>query len=154
MLKGGQAGVYIYDDGSGSTINWGLGNIDSDPLFGGSANGDYRLSGGSLCIDAGDNSVVPAEVTTDINGLERIVDGDCDGTATVDMGAYELVWVMIGDFEGDDCDVDLGDVSVLSANWGLDNPTIDIAPFRDPDGVIDLGELLVVAGHWLEGVGL
>ncbi len=35
----------------------------------------------------GDNAAI--SLTTDLDGLPRIVDGDWDGTATVDMGAYE-----------------------------------------------------------------
>ena len=45
------------------------------------ANGDYRLSAGSSCIDAGDSSKV-AE-TTDLAGNPRIVG------AAVDVGCYE-----------------------------------------------------------------
>jgi parallel beta-helix repeat protein len=56
----------------------GIGNIVADPLF---ADADGRLSPGSPCIDAGDNSAVT--VTTDLDGNPRIV-----GTA-VDMGAFE-----------------------------------------------------------------
>ncbi len=51
----------------------GTGNIGSDPLFVGAANGDYRLSAGSPCIDAGDNTGVPPEVTTDLDGNPRFV---------------------------------------------------------------------------------
>ncbi|MFC1739439.1 right-handed parallel beta-helix repeat-containing protein, partial [Planctomycetota bacterium] len=50
---------------------------------------DYHLLPTSPCIDAGDNSAVPAGVTTDLDGNARIIDFDFDGTATVDMGAYE-----------------------------------------------------------------
>jgi hypothetical protein len=45
----------------------GTGNIDADPLFVDPANGDFRLSPGSPCIDAGDNSIFP------LGGC-----GDCD----------------------------------------------------------------------------
>ena len=51
---------------------------------------DLRLSAGSPCINAGDNTALPASVTTDIDGLQRITDGDNDGTDTVDMGAHEF----------------------------------------------------------------
>ncbi len=42
---------------------------------------------GSPAIDTGDNTNAPA---TDQRGLPRIVDGNGDGTATIDIGAYEL----------------------------------------------------------------
>jgi hypothetical protein len=67
----------------------GTGNIDADPLFVDSANGNLRLGFGSPAIDAGNNSAVPAGVTTDLDGLPRFADGNADGTATVDMGVYE-----------------------------------------------------------------
>ena len=58
--------------------------------------GDYHLLANSPCIDAGDNDAVPADITTDIDGLLRFFDDpDTDpdtgnGTAPiVDMGAYE-----------------------------------------------------------------
>ena len=74
----------------------GEGNIDADPLFVDPDNGDFRLSAGSLCIDAADNTAVPAGITLDLDGNPRFVD-DPDtpdtgnGTApVVDMGAYEF----------------------------------------------------------------
>jgi hypothetical protein len=93
-VQGGQAG--IYDDGSGNTINWGSGNIDADPEFVdpngldgivGTEDDNLRLSEGSACIDAGNNSAVTG--LTDPDGHRRIIDGDGDGEAFVDMGAYE-----------------------------------------------------------------
>jgi len=64
------------------------GNRSVDPRFVAPANGDYRLQPGSLAVDAGDSTVadVPA---TDLDGDPRVVDGDSDGVAVVDMGAWE-----------------------------------------------------------------
>jgi len=42
-----------------------------------------------LRMDAGDNISVPPAVDEDLDGNQRIVDGDNDGTATVGIGAYE-----------------------------------------------------------------
>ncbi|RKY19561.1 MAG: hypothetical protein DRP63_00415 [Planctomycetota bacterium] len=63
--------------------------IYDNPQFVDAANGDYHLKDTSPCIDAGDNSLVPSGVTTDLDGRQRIVDGNNDGTATVDIGAFE-----------------------------------------------------------------
>src|SRR5207253_5940235 len=65
------------------------GSISSDPLFMSAADGDFHLRLGSLAIDAGDNSV-PNLPTTDFDGNPRIVDGNNDGAAIVDLGAYEV----------------------------------------------------------------
>jgi predicted outer membrane repeat protein len=54
-----------------------------DPQFVNATAQDYHLQITSPCIDAGDNSLVPSGVTTDLDGSNRIVNG------TVDMGAYE-----------------------------------------------------------------
>jgi hypothetical protein len=76
----------------------GIGNIfNADPKFVNPAAGDLRLQSVSSCIDAGNNYIdyyptvpgfqlLPA---TDFDGNWRVVDGNDDGTATVDMGAYE-----------------------------------------------------------------
>jgi hypothetical protein len=66
----------------------GNGNIGSDPMFVDAENDDLRLLSGSSCIDAGDNTVVDTN-SIDLDGNQRIIDGDGDGEAIVDMGAYE-----------------------------------------------------------------
>jgi hypothetical protein len=75
----------------------GAGNINADPKFVDGAGGDLRLQSGSPCIDRGNNyidyfPIVPGFQllpSTDLDGNWRIVDGNGDGTPTVDMGAYE-----------------------------------------------------------------
>ncbi len=141
-VQGGEAKIYIDET---SSINWGSGNIDADPLFVDDDTADpnlrdYHLLPGSPCIDAGDNSAVPGGVTTDLDGRVRIVDGDCNDTDVVDMGAHEFGWVYIGDFDGQ-CDVDLVDFAIFALAWLTEtgqpgyNPNCDIS--IPSDGIIN-----------------
>ena len=81
---------------TGSTWNGSCGqntansNIQSDPLFVDAAGGNLRLQPGSPAIDAGDNGVT-LFIAADLDGRPRQADGNRDGTARVDMGAYESV---------------------------------------------------------------
>ncbi|MCI0632035.1 MAG: right-handed parallel beta-helix repeat-containing protein, partial [Phycisphaerales bacterium] len=61
----------------------GEGNVDANPLFVQTGCDDLRLEDGSPCLDAGNNGLIPAGVTTDLDGQPRIMNG------TVAMGAYE-----------------------------------------------------------------
>jgi hypothetical protein len=69
----------------------GAGNIESDPLFVDPGNGDLHLGPDSPCIDAGDNDS-PYLPDFDFEGDARVLDGDGDGTAIVDMGVDEAFW--------------------------------------------------------------
>jgi predicted outer membrane repeat protein len=102
-IRDGSMGVYIQ---SGCTLNWGLGNINSDPCFiepgyWSDANdpniiiepnnpnsvwldGDYHLLSNSPCINTGDPNYVPEPNETDLDGLLRVIGG------RIDMGAYEF----------------------------------------------------------------
>ena len=66
------------------------GNISSDPRFleASPLAPDYHLQRGSPAIDAGSNQA-PALPAADFDGRPRIVDGNADGIATIDMGAFE-----------------------------------------------------------------
>lgn len=106
---GDESAVTItYSDVKGGWL--GEGNINADPCFVAEgfwdangtpadtnddfwADGDYRLLDGSPCINAGDNTAVPAAVTTDLDGNPRIRGG------IVDMGAYESRVVFFVDID-------------------------------------------------------
>ena len=66
----------------------GDGNIDADPLFVDAGTGDYHLQAGSPCIDVGNNSA-PSIPATDFEGNPRVLDGNGDLVAVVDMGVDE-----------------------------------------------------------------
>jgi hypothetical protein len=129
--------------------------------------GDYHLLAGSACIDVGDNASLGEDVTDldgDSNTVEplpldldyspRIIDGDCNATDVVDMGAYEAACACIGDFDAD-CDVGLSDFAMLASAWLAGqgqpryNPACDVA--LPPDGFIDWRDLKVLTEEWLSG---
>ncbi len=105
--------VYLNDTSGAATLDYNnyavlnaygfgtitiLNSVDVDPMFADIADADaaywdLHLKKGSPMIDAGDDSLVPAGMTNDIDGDYRFLDGDNDGTATVDMGADEYVYV-------------------------------------------------------------
>ena len=76
-------------------MNGTAGNIASDPLFAGP--NDFRLLPQSPAIDAGLNAFVSE--ATDILGNPRILDGNNDSSAAVDMGAYESDIMFSNGFE-------------------------------------------------------
>jgi parallel beta-helix repeat protein len=84
------SGGKAYDGSSCSDMTGKNGNISADPLFANLTQGDYHLQLGSHSIDTGDNSA-PNLPDTDLDKHPRIMDGDGDGTPTVDMGVYEFL---------------------------------------------------------------
>jgi hypothetical protein len=93
-IEGGEEGINTNSNGS---VNWLDGNMDEDPFFTGSGNHPYGLSVASPCIDAGTPDTTGLNLPEcDIIGCYRIWDGDGDGIAVIDMGAYEFDSPVVG----------------------------------------------------------
>jgi hypothetical protein len=80
--------LYYNPNGNYYALSAGAGDINQDPQFVNRAAGDYHLQATSPCIDAGTASNAP---TNDCVGVARSLDGNNDGTARCDIGAYEYV---------------------------------------------------------------
>jgi hypothetical protein len=65
------------------------GNFAADPFFVAAAAEDYHLLGDSPAVDAGDNSSLPVEILSDLDGQPRIMDGLSNGGMRIDLGSYE-----------------------------------------------------------------
>lgn len=76
---------------------------DPDPRFVDPDHGDFHLQPASPTLDTGDNALLPADLLDldangntaeplpfDLGDQPRLVDGNTDGAALVDMGAYEF----------------------------------------------------------------
>jgi len=83
-IQGGSSGAY-----GGFSYNSPDSIINSDPRWAGPDVGNFRLRETSPCIDAGgDNIHLPEK---DLFGGDRVVDGNQDGNAIVDMGVHEFI---------------------------------------------------------------
>lgn len=157
----------------------GDGNLDSDPLFTdpngpdgtlGTADDDLRLSYLSPCRDKGSDPNLPADIldldcdsdTTesipyDLYNHSRVVDGDCSGTATVDMGAAEFNPKQTGDLDSN-CQIDMQDFSIFAQAWQTTpqdaawNPDCNLS--FPADGIIELADFSILSDRWLTEIPL
>jgi hypothetical protein len=70
-----------------ATLTSGAGHLNVNPSFRNAATGDYRLAAGSPVIDKGAPGT--AAPTLDLASGARVLDGNGDGVAVRDLGAYE-----------------------------------------------------------------
>jgi parallel beta-helix repeat protein len=166
-VHGGQAAAYV---APGCTLNWGLGNINTDPCFVDPANGDYHLKSEgwrwdskrsrwtydnvtSRCIDAGnpgsslrDELLSVPDDPDNVWGQNLRIDmGAFGGTAEASIPPYD--WAILGDLTNDGL-IDLTDFAFQALNWlnSADQQPGDL----NRDGIVDTADLALLVEDWLE----
>lgn len=159
-----------YSDIQGGWTGAGSNNIDADPMFVDPGSGDYRLSSGSPCIDAGHNWYVPVDAgdydedgilcelfPVDLDGNPRFnadeadFDPGCGIPVVVDMGAYEYQFdpadqITFADITGDNV-VNTLDLLSLFADWGECAKGCCLADL-DLNGTVNTVDLLILFANW------
>ena len=112
-------------------------------------NGDYHIRAGSPCIDQGTNAV-PVLLATDFDGTARVLDGDRDGTVTVDIGALEYepgTYCALGDINCNGV-VELTDaILALQVLSGMSPDHVYSGGEVDGDGKIGCEEAIYILQH-------
>ncbi|MHC4474856.1 MAG: right-handed parallel beta-helix repeat-containing protein [Planctomycetota bacterium] len=170
-VQGGDWDIYV----SAGTLNYDVSNIDSNPLFvdadgaddtAGTEDDNLRLTNGSPCIDAGDNTAVPAD-TADLDGdgntveptpialnsFARFIDDLCTADTgnpgapgpIVDMGAYEF---LRSDIDSDGS-VDFEDYCVIGERWRQTSCGLCGGADLTCDGEVNAYDLKELADNWL-----
>ena len=128
----------------------GTGNLDADPQFvrmgrydasetpNSWVPGDYHLTQGSPCINAGLNGTTGA-AGEDIDGQPRIAYG------RTDMGADEF---MLTDFDGDGA-TNLSDFSVFAGQWLRGGCGVCDWTDYSGDETVGIEDLMIFLGQWL-----
>lgn len=158
-LATGSAGISIshslfhgFQTALSGTVSQGAGVISVDPLFFDPPGGDFHLASDSPAIDAGNNSLVPSGLATDIDGDNRIIDGDDNGSVIVDLGADEFGGVIVpADLNGDG-DVDGFDLAILLGQWTGGTAYVPCPPHESADLNADCRvngfDLALLLGAW------
>ncbi|TVR76398.1 MAG: HYR domain-containing protein, partial [Saprospirales bacterium] len=72
------------------SLDIGVGNITSDPLFVDEANSDFNLQACSPALDIGSNELFAYSGSTDLEGNPRFVNSTGSVTDLIDLGAFEF----------------------------------------------------------------
>jgi hypothetical protein len=158
-VQGGQGQI---DDGPcWRNVHWGPGNIDGDPLFADTANGDYHLKSQagrwdpnsqtwvhddvtSPCIDAGNPGCPLDDEPNDANNI-RINMGGYGGTAQASKSPAN--WALLADLTNDHI-VDFNDLEVFVQYW-LDNGQC-IPSNLNRSQYVDFADFAIFSCHWMK----
>ncbi|MBN1123724.1 MAG: right-handed parallel beta-helix repeat-containing protein [Sedimentisphaerales bacterium] len=156
-IEGGQAASSV---SSNSTLTWGQGNIEQDPLFADSDNGDFHLKSQygrydpllqqwvfdgttSRCIDAGSPDKLDWAKELWPNG-RRINMGAYGGTPQAGMS-----WNTSGNIANtnNDYHVDILDLYQMAEKWLQASPLLSCD--LDRNGKVDSNDFAILANQWL-----
>ncbi|MBU2651098.1 MAG: T9SS type A sorting domain-containing protein [Bacteroidetes bacterium] len=132
---------WVNTNSNGSFTHTGI-YLSEDPLFDGTGDHPFALSEGSPCIDAG-NPVLTGNIPEwDLIGNQRVWDGDGNGEAIIDMGAYEFGSLPVGDEE------------LLVTGCGINvypNPCSNVVRLRltTNDYRLTVCDLYTISGLWI-----
>lgn len=119
-----------------------------DAIFG-TADDDLRLAASSPAIDAGSNARVASSL--DLLGTPRVIDGNGDGSAIVDIGAYEFIFAGCpcrADFDGSGGTPDISDLNSFYAAWLSGDPAANV---DCSSGTPDTTDIATFFSQWLAG---
>jgi hypothetical protein len=164
--QGGENGVFInfsIPPSLGTEILfWDAGNIDENPSFEDSGNGDVHLNGDSPCINIGNNDLVPedfGDLDSDSVIIGQLTPLDLDladrfcRAQRVDLGAFEAHEPPVCvDIDGDG-QVNIDDLLAVINHWGEcpDLPSAcpeDLAPLNCGSHNVNIDDLLAVINDW------
>jgi hypothetical protein len=107
-------------------------------------------------VDYDINSVADNNSTVYVRWGHRVASGSARAYSGWNIDDVKIVGLRqcdaVGDFDAD-CGVDFVDFGILGGQWQgpAGSPSADIAP-EVRDGFVDILDLAVFAGHWLEGL--
>ncbi len=132
----GVANTNVFPTGTGNNL------IGVNPMLASLAsNGGHvqthALLPNSPAIDFNDGSQIANLPSYDARGYARVVDGDGDGSAEIDLGSYELQTGIDGDFN-DDGIYDCADIDYLTSV--IANATHPPAADLTGDGIVDTND--------------
>jgi hypothetical protein len=138
------------EPGCGGDDSLGSNNINADPDFFDTDANNFHLGLNSGCIDMGTNTLSGITLPqTDIDGENRKIDGDKNGSITADVGADEFYWSPT-DVSGDGI-TNFLDYAIFANTWLIQSgqPNYNDNCDFENNNVVDINDLILFCSEWL-----
>jgi predicted outer membrane repeat protein len=145
VLMSSTAGIATFNPDAFTTANVGVSPRINFLASNGGLTETYSLKPGSVALDNGSN---PLGFSFDQRGVgyARNKDGNCNGTAVVDIGAFEVQACLCpGDVTGNGS-TDIDDLVLIITTWGAtwNGYPADL----NNDGLVNIDDLVLVITDW------